>query len=85
MTTQLTPEEALLRSIFVGPPDLSRDQLLQVQDDDGIWHAAAVGPGLLCDLASGQVGCHTVVWDHGIDQVNCSSCRARLHQLETVA
>lgn len=61
--------------------DIHSDALLQVQDDAGRWHAAAVGPGVLCqatepDRAAPAV--QIVRWDWGTDLVDCRDCKRRV-------
>lgn len=56
---------------------IAPDTLIQVQDVNDGWHAAAVGPGVLCQHATAQQespGIDTVVWDYGTDRVNCREC-----------
>lgn len=62
--------------------------LIQVQDTDGTWHAAAVGPGVLCDANrraahaqnSGEQydAVTTVQWDIGADLVDCPELACQL-------
>lgn len=56
---------------------IAPDTLIQVQDVDDRWHAAAVGPGVLCqrttaDLAAPAV--QTVAWADGTELVDCFEC-----------
>ena len=51
---------------------------LQVQDVHGTWHAAAVGPGVLCQTTIADreaAGVITVAWDYGSNLVDCPDCR----------
>ena len=57
---------------------LAPDTLIQVLDQDGRWHAAAVGPGVLCQRAKFDQAApviQTVQWAPGTDLVDCSDCR----------
>jgi len=77
--------------------DVFLDALIQVTDSDGRVHAAAVGPGVLCqrttaDLAAPAV--QTVAWADGTDAVDCRACLQQVaalrslpprHQVEQVA
>lgn len=63
------------------PAPLVLDQLIQVLDSNGTWHAATVGTGVLCNtnraaahaLNAGETfdPTTTVLWDYGFDQVDC--------------
>lgn len=56
---------------------IAPDTLIQVQDVDEVWHAAAVGPGVLCQHAEAQQeapAVQTVAWADGVDAVSCRSC-----------
>lgn len=73
------------------PQDLtaphSGSELIQVTDVDGITHAAAVGPGVLCqrtaaDLAAPAV--QTVAWADGIDAVDCQACLQQVAALRSL-
>ena len=50
----------------------------RVQDNSGYrghpkWHAAGVGPGVLCDvLRTNRAKAHR--WRDGTDKVNCDAC-----------
>ena len=57
------------------------DQLIQVLDSNGTWHAATVGCGVLCSTirdaahttnsAETYDPTTTVEWDYGVDHVDC--------------
>ncbi|GAA1436393.1 hypothetical protein GCM10009616_36050 [Microlunatus lacustris] len=56
---------------------IAPDTLIQIQDVNDVWHAAAIGPGVLCQRATPQQeapAVQTVVWDYGTDGVNCQPC-----------
>lgn len=53
------------------------DTPIQVRDTAGRWHAAAVGPGVLCQATTAQEetpAVQTVAWEFGTDRVNCPRC-----------
>ena len=63
------------------PAPLVLDQLIQVLDNNGTWHAATIGQGVLCSTIRDAVRTSssaetydrttTVRWDYGVDQVDC--------------
>ena len=59
---------------------LTPADLIQVQAADERWHAAAIGPGILCPVASDDVS-RTLAWDHGTNLVNCPDCMLQLAAL----
>ena len=59
---------------------LTPADLIQVQAADERWHAAAIGPGILCPVARDEVS-RTLAWDQGTNLVNCPDCMLRLAAL----
>ena len=67
---------------------IAPNSLFQVQDVDDRWHAAAVGPGVLCQSTTNDLaapGVQTVAWDHGTHLVDCSPCRQQVAELAAAA
>jgi hypothetical protein len=56
--------------------------VLAVQDNHLRWHAAQVGPGLLCASLRGDVGHYTLTWDYDTALINCRSCLSVLARQE---
>lgn len=61
------------------------DTLIQVEDLDGRWHAAAIGPGVLCIAAPADVTFQTVQWAYGTELVDCPTCLRRMAGLRLAA
>lgn len=68
--------DAELAAFLASAPMLYPGDLFQVQTVDETWHAAAVGPGVLCG-ANRDVANSTLAWDYGTDRVDCPAgvCR----------
>ena len=67
---------------------IAPDSLFQVQDIDDRWHAAAAGPGVLCQTTSADLAApavQTVSWDYGTNLVCCRPCLQRVAELEAAA
>lgn len=61
------------------------DTLIQVWDADETIHAAAVGPGVLCQASEPDRAAPavlTVAWEPGADKVTCWPCKQAMRQLE---
>lgn len=71
--------------------------VISVQDDRCVWHAATVGPGLLCGAVradirrdttvAGHSGARrdTLTWNSGTRLVDCRACLRALGALEPAA